>query len=113
MARRILWAVAVLLAAAALTAGCFSMKVPEPPPGGYVQLGTSSQPSTAQDRNRVGRMDKKELEAEVLRLTAENDSLRQDIEHQKRENKSLKKEKAQLENRVEDLENQIKNAWKR
>ena len=113
MARRILWAVAVLLAAAALTAGCFSVKVPEPPPGGYVQIGTPSQPATSQDRDRVGRMDKKALEAEVLRLTAENDSLRQQVERQKRENKSLKQEKAQLENRVEDLENQIKDAWKR
>jgi len=88
------------------------MKVPEPPPGGYVQIGTPSQPATSQDRDRVGRMDKKELEAEVLRLTAKNDSLRQDVERQKRENKKLRQEKARLENRIEDLENQIKDIWK-
>jgi len=101
MAHRILWAVAILMAVAALVAGCFSPKEP------LVVIGTgSSRPPSAQTQRQVQAMDKTALENEVLRLTGENDSLRYEVEKLKRENKSLK-------GRVDRLEDQIKDMRKR
>jgi len=101
MANRILWVVAVAMAAAALVAGCVSVKVPE---GLYVVAGDSRPEPSVKDRERVENMDKAALEEEVLRLAAENDELRQEIGKLKREIKQLKKEKDRLEDRIDDLE---------
>ena len=67
--------------------------------------GYSSAPAP-KDRERVEKMDKQALQDEVLRLTAENDRLRQEVESRKREIKTLK-------NRVENLEDQVKDLRKR
>jgi len=112
MANRILWVVAVAMAAAALVAGCVSVKVPEGP---YVVAGDSPTEPPAEDRERVGDMDKAALEEEVLHLAAENDELRQEIgklkreieqlkKQKDREIEQLKKEKERLEDRIDDLE---------
>ncbi len=101
MANRILWVVAVAMAAAALVAGCVSVKVPEGP---YVVAGDSPTEPSAKDRERVGDMDKAALEEEVLRLAAENDELRQKIGKLKREIKQLNEKKDRLEDRIDDLE---------
>jgi len=101
MANRILWVVAVMMAAAALVAGCVSVKVPEGP---YVVAGDSPTEPPAEDRERVGDMDKAALEEEVLRLAAENDELRQEIGKLKREIKQLNEKKDRLEDRIDDLE---------
>ena len=101
MANRILWVVAVVMAAAALVAGCVSVKVPEGP---YVVAGDSPTEPSAKDRERVGDMDKAALEEEVLRLADENDNLRQKVGQLEREIKQLKKEKDRLEDRIDDLE---------
>jgi len=102
MAHRILWAVAILMAVAALVAGCINVSVPKGP---YVVAGEPRQPSPA-ERSRVQGLDKPALENEVLRLTGENDSLRYEVEKLKRENKSLK-------DRIDRLEDQIKDMRKR
>ena len=103
----ILWTSAILTAGLALVAGCVSVDVPEGP---YVTTGSSSasrtSPSTA-DRNKVNAMSRAELENEVLRLTAENDRLRQDVAGLKRKNKQLDAEKDRLEDRVDDLEDRL------
>jgi flagellar motility protein MotE (MotC chaperone) len=103
----ILWASALLVAAAALVAGCVNVDVPEGP---YVNLGSSSgsskAPSTA-DRGKVDAMSRAELENEVLRLTAENDRLRRDVADLKRKNKQLDAEKDRLEDRVDALEDRL------
>ena len=104
MGHRIVWAAAVLVAFVALVAGCISVSAPKGP---YVVAGEPRQP-TAAERSRVQTMDKSALENEVLRLAAENDGLRQDLEKQKRENKILKSERDRYKDRVNDLEDKIK-----
>jgi peptidoglycan hydrolase CwlO-like protein len=109
MPRRVLWVVAVLLAAMALVAGCFAPSKP------LVVIGDSGyqrQPSAA-DQERVGKMDQGQLQNEVLRLTAENDRLRQDNAKLDRDNKKLKGEKKSLEGEVDDLKDQVKDLKKR
>lgn len=100
MADRLLWLVAVLMGALALVAGCIKVNVPEGP---YVTIGERSQPPSPQDQGRVHAMDKQALEAEVLRLAAENDGLRQECERLKRENKLLKKENEQFKDQIKDM----------
>jgi len=97
VAHRILWAVAILMAVAALVAGCFAPKEP------LVVIGTGSRPLSAQTRQQVQAMDKMALENEVLRLTGENDSLRYEVEKLKRENKSLKDRTERLEDQIKDM----------
>ncbi|MEA3368268.1 MAG: hypothetical protein U9R68_09170 [Planctomycetota bacterium] len=102
----ILWSSAILVATAALVAGCMSVDVPDGP---YVNLGgfsRSSAPSKA-DRARVDAMSRAELENEVLRLTVENDRLRRDVADLKRKNKQLDAEKDRLEDRVDALEDRL------
>ena len=103
MARRILWAVAILMALAALVAGSFQVNVPEGP---YVTLREEPRQPSAAERSRVQGLDKTALENEVLRLTGENDSLRYEVE-------KLKREKKNLEDRIDRLEDQIKDMRKR
>jgi len=110
MAHRLVWAAAVILAALALVAGCFSVDVPKGP---YVTLDGGSRAPSPKDRERVGSMDKQALEDEVLRLGAENDSLRQQVEKLKREKKVLESEKDRLEDRVKSLEDQVKDLRRR
>ena len=93
MAHRMLWVVAILEAFLILVAGCFA---PSKPLVVIGDSGYSSAPAP-KDRERVEKMDKEALQDEVLRLASENDRLRQEVESQKREIKTLKK-------RVEDLE---------
>jgi peptidoglycan hydrolase CwlO-like protein len=100
MAHRILWAVAILMAVAALVAGCFAPKEP------LVVIGTGSRPPSAQTQRQVQAMDRTALENEVLRLAGENDSLRYEVDKVKRENKTLK-------DRIDQLEDQIKDMRKR
>jgi peptidoglycan hydrolase CwlO-like protein len=100
MARRILWAVAILEAFVLLVAGCVQVDVPEGP---YVVAGERQAEASPKDRERVEGMDKAALQNEVLRLTAENDALRQEVEKQKREIKILKNRIDDLEDQVEDL----------
>ena len=102
MAHRMLWMVAILEAFLILVAGCFA---PSKPLVVIGDSGYSSAPAP-KDRERVEEMDKEALQDEVLRLTAENDTLQQENEKQKREIKTLK-------NRVEDLEDQVKDMRKR
>ncbi len=102
----ILWSSAILVAVAALVAGCVKVDVPDGP---YVTAGGSSgssAPSKA-DRERVEGMSQSELEREVLRLTAENDRLRKEVADLKRKNKQLDAEKDRLEDRVDDLEDRL------
>ena len=102
----ILWSSAILVAAAALVAGCVDVDVPEGP---YVDLGRSSgssSPSQA-DRARVEGMSESALEREVLRLTAENDRLRREVAELKRRNRQLDAEKDRLEDRVDALEDRL------
>ena len=101
MARRILWAVAILEAFVLLVAGCVQVDVPEGP---YVVAGESTPKASPKDREQVEKMDKAALQDEVLRLTAENDVLRQEMEKQKREIKTLKNRIDDLEDQVEDLQ---------
>jgi hypothetical protein len=103
MAHRILWAVAGLLAALALVAGCVNVQVPKGP---YVVAGTG-QPSQA-SRDRVHAMDRQALENEVLRLAAENDSLRQNYEKVKREKRQAEDERDRYHDQVERLQDQIR-----
>lgn len=110
MARGFLWAISALLAAAALVAGCVNVDVPRGP---YVVANGGQRPASPADENRVRAMDRPALEQETLRLTAENDYLRRQVEKLKRDNKELDNEKDQLENRVERLEDQIKDMRKR
>ena len=107
MPHRVLWVVAILVAAVALVAGCFAPSKP------LVQIDTGyqHQPSAA-DQERVGKMDQGQLQNEVLRLTAENDRLRQDNAKLDRDNKKLKAEKKSLEGQVGDLKDQIKDLKK-
>ena len=101
MAHRILWAVAILMAALALVAGCFAPKEP------LIVIGTGGgRPPSPQAREQVRAMDKPALENEVLRLAGENDSLRYEVDKVKRENKTLK-------DRIDQLEDQIKYMRKR
>jgi predicted RNase H-like nuclease (RuvC/YqgF family) len=105
----ILWASAILVAAAALVAGCVKVDVPEGP---YVTTGSGSSSASrttypSADRGKVDAMSRAELENEVLRLTAENDRLRQEIGDLKRRNKVLDREKDRLEDRVDDLEDRL------
>jgi hypothetical protein len=88
VAHRLLWLVAIAMAATALVAGCLNVNVPEGP---YVVAGnkTVGQPSPA-TRDRLQGMDHKALEDEVLRLTAVNDNLKVQNDNLKRENKLLK-----------------------
>jgi peptidoglycan hydrolase CwlO-like protein len=110
VAHRILWVVAATLAALALVAGCATVNVPKGP---YVVLGSEPPPPTPQDQDRVRAMDKPALEQEVLRLGAENDYLRQQVEKLRRDNKSVKDDKKKLEDRIDDLQKQIKDLKKR
>jgi peptidoglycan hydrolase CwlO-like protein len=100
MGRRILWAVAILEALLVLVAGCFAPSKP------LVVIGDSGYQSSPapKDREQVEKMDKAALQDEVLRLTAENDALRQDIEKQKREIKTLKNQVEDLKDKIEDLQ---------
>jgi predicted RNase H-like nuclease (RuvC/YqgF family) len=100
MAHRILWAVAILMAVAALVAGCFQVNVPEGP---YVTVRDQPRQPSAAERSRVQGLDKPALENEVLRLTGENDSLRHEVEKLKRENKSLKDRAQRLEDQIKDM----------
>ena len=104
MARGIVWTAAVLMAAIALVAGCVNVDVSKSP---YVVAGSPRQP-TLQERQHIATMDRKALEDEVLRLTAENDSLRIQAEGLKRDNKLLKGERNRLKDEVESLRDQIK-----
>ena len=99
MGRRILWAVAILEALLVLVAGCFAPSKP------LVVIGDSGYQSSPapKDREQVEKMDKAALQDEVLRLTAENDALRQQVAEQKREIKTLKKRVETLEDQVKDL----------
>jgi peptidoglycan hydrolase CwlO-like protein len=98
MAHRLLWLVAVLMAALALVAGCFSPKEP------LIVIGERpSKAPSAQTRSQVQAMDKSALESEVLRLAGENDGLRQECDRLKRENKMLKKDNEQLKDQIKDL----------
>ena len=99
MARRMLWVVAILEAFLILVAGCFAPSKP------LVVIGDSGYTSAPapKDREQVEKMDKTALQDEVLRLTAENDALRQEVEKQKREIKTLKKQVEDLKNKIEDL----------
>ncbi len=112
----VLWSSAILVAAVALVAGCVQVDVPEPPPGGYVTIGSprpAGNPTGGVDRSRVGAMSRAELEDEVLRLAAENERLRRQVADLKRKQEALEDEKDRLEDRVEDLEDQIKDLRKR
>jgi len=100
MAHRILWAVAILMAVAALVAGCFKVNVPEGP---YVVMRDPPRQPSPAERSRVQGLDKQALENEVLRLTGENDSLRYEVEKLKRENKSLKDRAQRLEDQIKDM----------
>ena len=99
MAHRMLWVVAILEAFLILVAGCFAPSKP------LVVIGDSGYTSAPapKDREQVEKMDKTALQDEVLRLTAENDALRQEVEKQKREIKTLKKQVEDLKNKIEDL----------
>jgi hypothetical protein len=110
MAHRMLWTVAVLLAAAALVAGCMEVNVPRP----YVNasVGGSKEPSPQQQR-LVTQMDRKELESEYLRLVGENDSLRIKMGDLKRELKSTEGERDRYKVEVERLRDENKDLRKR
>ena len=101
MAHRLLWLVAIAMAATALVAGCLSVNVPEGP---YVVAGntTIGHPSPAQ-RQRLEVMDHKTLEDEVLRLTAENDALRNQNDNLKREDKLIKGDRDRYKAEAERL----------
>jgi len=109
MPHRVLWVVAVLLAAVALVAGCFA---PSKPLVVIGDTGTQRQPSAA-DQERIGKMEPTQLQSEVMRLTAENDRLRQDNAKLDRDNKKLKGEKKSLEGENNDLKDQVKDLKKR
>ena len=102
----ILWTSAIVVAAAALVAGCMNVDVPEGP---YVTLDRSSGSSAPPqaDRARVEGMSESELEREVLRLTAENNRLRREVGDLKRRNKQLDAEKDRLEDRLDALEDRL------
>jgi predicted RNase H-like nuclease (RuvC/YqgF family) len=102
MEHRILWAAAIVLTALALVAGCVNVSVPKGP---YVVAGEPRQPSP-QTRAQVQAMDKPALEDAVLRLGAENDSLRAEVQ-------KLKREKKTIEDRCDRLEDQVKDLRKR
>lgn len=110
MERVVLWAVAIMMAALALVAGCISVDVPDGP---YVNVAGSSSRPTPKDRGQVSKMDRQALENEVLRLAAENDRLRQEVAGLKRRNKLLDEEKDRLEDRVDSLQDQVKDLRKR
>jgi peptidoglycan hydrolase CwlO-like protein len=103
----LLWVVAGLVAAAALVAGCLQVSVPEGP---YVVAGNANTAKIAspQEQQRVSTMDRKSLEDSVLRLTAQNDSLRTQVEELKRDNKLLKGERNRLKDDVDNLRDQLK-----
>ncbi len=100
MAHRMLWVVAILEAFLILVAGCFAPSKP------LVVIGDSGYESAPapKDREQVEKMDKTALQDEVLRLTAENDALRQEVAGQKREIKTLKKQVEDLKDKIEDLQ---------
>jgi len=102
--RVVLWAVAILMATAALVAGCVNVSVPDGP---YVVGQTEETSPSPKDRERVGKMDRTALEDEVLHLTGENDRLRQQVGQCEAKIKELKQEKDRLEDRVENLEEQV------
>jgi FtsZ-binding cell division protein ZapB len=104
MAHRILWAVAVVLAALALVAGCFAPSRP------LVVVGTGSSRPPPPPPSQVRAMDKPALENEVMRLVGENDSLRLEVDKLKRENKSIKSERDHYEDQAEELMDQLKKA---
>lgn len=106
----ILWTVATLMAVMALVAGCMKVDVPKGP---FVVVGQGDTRTTPQDRSTVKGMSREALENEVLRLAAENNRLRLEVESLKRKNKLIDKEKDRLEDRVEDLEDQVKDLRKR
>ena len=106
----ILWSVAILMAAAALVAGCMKVDVPKGP---YVIMDGGGTQTAPKDRSTVKGMSREALENEVLRLASENTRLRQEVESLKRKNKLIDKEKDNLEDRVEDLEDQVKDLRKR
>ena len=110
MARVALWMVAALLAAMALVAGCLNVEVPEGP---YVQLSESPPPPSPQAREQVAKMDKAQLENEVLRLAGENDALRQQVGALQRDNKKRKDDKKRLADRIDSLKDQVKDLRKR
>jgi hypothetical protein len=113
MAHRILWAVAVVLAAIALVAGCFAPSKP------LVVIGAGdSQPESAgrggpPPTGEVKAMDKTALENEVIRLAAENDDLRKEIDKLKRENKVMKGERDRARDEVEELQDKLNKARSR
>jgi hypothetical protein len=103
---RILWAVAMIIAATALFAGCLNLNVPEGP---YVVAGnTTVRPPSAAEQKRVAQMDRPALENEVLRLTGENDALRRQADDLKRDNKVLKAERDRYKDDNENLRDQLK-----
>ena len=104
MAHRILWAVAGLLAALALVAGCINVDVPKGP---YVVAGGSPHTSPA-TRERVHGMDRQALEDEVLRLSAENDSLRQNCDKLKRDKRLAEEERERYREQAERVQQQIR-----
>ena len=101
MAHRLLWLVAIVMAATALVAGCLSVNVPEGP---YVVAGntTVGKPSPA-TQQRLDSMDRKALENEVLRLTAENDGLRIQNDNLTREMKLIRGDRDRYKAEVERL----------
>ncbi len=106
MEHRLLWAVAVILGAAALVAGCLNVNVPEGP---YVVAGNTSVggASSAAERQRLDTMDRKGLENEVLRLTGENDALRMQNDNLKRENKLVTGERDRYKDDADNLRAQL------
>ena len=110
MERRILWVVSMLMAAAALVAGCINVDVPKGP---YVMMDSGPRPVSPADQHRVRGMDKSALEEEALRLTGENDSFRLQNDKLKRENKELKAERDRYKDLVETLQDQMKSTRKR
>jgi len=110
MERTILWVIAIVMATAALVAGCINVSVPKGP---YMAVGPGPNPPTPEDINRVRAMDRAALEAEDLRLASDNENLRSIVERQKRDIKDLKGEREQLKDRIDRLESQVKELQKR
>jgi|WetSurMetagenome_2_1015567.scaffolds.fasta_scaffold42968_4 hypothetical protein len=106
MAHRLLWVVAIAMAATALVAGCLNVSVPEGP---YVVAGntTVGKPSPA-TQARFDSMDRKALENEILRLSADNDNLRIQNENLKREVKVIKGERDRYKDENDNLRDQVK-----
>jgi hypothetical protein len=104
VAHRMLWVVAITMAAAALVAGCVNVNVPKGP---YATVN-STRPISAQDRARAAQMDRKELEEAYLRAAADNDALHVQVDDLKRQNKQLKGERDNYKDEAERLSDQLK-----